>query len=487
MRLSSPRSLRHRLCFCSRLLAIWCCLGATGGALAVEKAVLQDMVLRNWELDDGLPSARINAVVRTSDGYLWLATQKGVVRFDGTQFVVFDTSNTPGMKDDRASCLLLDSHGDLWAGTYGATLLKREGQGFRAQDLGPAAKFHKEIGIARGKVNALAEDGQGALWVAIEDRGLVRFQNGQVERFGVTNGLASENVRIVLCDDRHRLWAVAEGELRIFEEGRWRAPEGWSAAAQNVRSISQARDGGLWIATTVGIFDSQDSRVYKLKDGQSSAQLQPYPWPADSQQFQRLALIEDRSGCIWCTTAGGVFLHTPGGSWQRLLSVAPWVQVEVLCLTESENGLLWMGTRTTGLLQVQKRQVMSYPLPPSKNNHAVLTVCASQDGSIWCGTDGAGIFRWQGEQMTPFGTEQGLTSLHVATLLEDRHTNLWAGTSAGLFHRVGGRFEPVPGPTALREPIMALLEDRAGNLWTGGRAGLVRLNAEGAKVFTVDQ
>jgi ligand-binding sensor domain-containing protein len=83
--------------------------------------------------------------------------------------------------------------------------------------------------------------------------------------------------------------------------------------------------------------------------------LEPYPWPQDSQQFQRLALLEDQSGRIWCAAAGGVFVHTPGGSWQRLLSVAPWVQVEVLCLAEDENRLLWMGTRTTDLLQVQKR------------------------------------------------------------------------------------------------------------------------------------
>ena len=155
MRHSSHRALRHRLFSYGNLLALWLCLGPVAGALAVEKTVLQDVVLRNWDLDDGLPSARINAVARTSDGYLWLATQKGLVRFDGTRFVIFDTSNTPGMKDDRASCLLLDRRGDLWAGTYGGTLLKREGQVFRAQDLGAAALSRKEPGIGRGESQRL--------------------------------------------------------------------------------------------------------------------------------------------------------------------------------------------------------------------------------------------------------------------------------------------------------------------------------------------
>ena len=236
-----------------------------------------------------------------------------------------------------------------------------------------------------------------------------------------------------------------------------------------MRTISAARDGGLWVATgTVDPLASRDLRLFKLKEGTWSAQLEPYPWPQDSQQFQRLALLEDESGRVWCAAAGSVFFRSPAGSWQRLLSAAPGVQVEVLCLAEDENGLLWMGTRTTGLLQVQKRQAMTLSLPAFARQHAVLTVCASKDGSVWCGTDGAGIFRWQADQITPFGSDQGLTNLHVATLLEDRRTNLWAGTDGGLFRRVGERFEPAPGPPALREPILALLEDRQGNLWTGG-------------------
>src|ERR1039458_6010343 len=134
---SSHQALRHRLFSCGHLPALWLCLGPVTGGFAVETTVLQEVVLRNWDLDDGLPSARINAVARTSDGYLWLATQKGLARFDGARFVSFDTSNPPGMADDRASCLLLDKRGDLWSGTYGGTLLKREGQVFRAQDLEP--------------------------------------------------------------------------------------------------------------------------------------------------------------------------------------------------------------------------------------------------------------------------------------------------------------------------------------------------------------
>ena len=481
---SSDRALRHRPFSYCHLLAVWLCLEPGAGGFAVETTVLQDVVVRNWDLDDGLPSARIYAVARTSDGYLWLATHKGLARFDGIRFVVFDTSNTPGMKDDRTSCLLVDRRGDLWAGTSGGALLKRAGQVFQAQDLGAALPSRTASTMAAGKVNAMTEDSQGALWLAIEGGGLLRFHNGQTVAFSTSSGLPSLDVRLVLCDAGGRLWVVAGGQLGLFEDGRWQAASGLPPQAQTVRTISPARDGGLWVATgMVGPLGSRDLLVHKFKEGVWSTQLEPYPWPRDSQQFRRLGLFEDQTGRIWCATAGGLFFRSPAGSWQRLLTDTPWGQVEIVCLAEGEDGLLWMGTRTMGLLQVKKRQAMTVSLPANASQRALLTACASKDGSVWCGTDGAGIFRWQADQIAHFGPEQGLTNSHVGALLEDRHLNLWAGTEGGLFRRVGDRFESVPGLPVLREPILALLEDRQGNLWTGGRTGVVRLNAEGGRFF----
>jgi ligand-binding sensor domain-containing protein len=126
MRYSSHGALRRWWCSPVSLLVLRFCLGLVDRGFAVDKTVFPDVVLHNWDLDDGLPSTRIKAISRTSDGYLWIATLKGLVRFDGTRFIIFDAPNTLGMKDDRASCLLLDSQGNLWAGTCGETLLKRE-------------------------------------------------------------------------------------------------------------------------------------------------------------------------------------------------------------------------------------------------------------------------------------------------------------------------------------------------------------------------
>lgn len=434
--------------------------------------------MRNWDLDDGLPSTRVYAVARTSDGYLWLATHRGLVRFDGVRFVTVTLTNVQ-VTWPRVTSLSAGGQGGLCVGASGQ-LLRQAGPGFVSVDVQQAT--------AGRRLNALAEDAQGALWLATEGAGLVRVQADRVEAFGIASGLPSANVSTVLGDGEGRLWAVAGGRLVRFEGDRWREPEGSPAPPESVEALARARDGGLWVVTAettrVG---HRNARLHKFRAGNWSAELAPYPWPTDSAQAHGSTVLEDQRGWVWCATAGGVFFHSPADLWQRLVTVSPWAQVEAQFLTEDEDGALWIGTRTTGLLQVQQRPVQTLPLPTAASQHPVLTVCVARDGSVWGGTDGAGIFRWEDDDLAQFAADQGLTDLHVAALLEDRRTNLWAGTFAGLFRRTENRFEPVPGPATLRKPTLALLEDRAGNVWAGGQGGLVEIKADGTEVFGPDE
>src|ERR1035437_6783704 len=93
----------------------------SGGTSASERVLTPDFLLRNWDLDDGLPSTRISGVARALDGYLWLATQWGLVRFDGLRFVTFNQQNTPALRENRVRCLAVAPDGTLWAGTETGT------------------------------------------------------------------------------------------------------------------------------------------------------------------------------------------------------------------------------------------------------------------------------------------------------------------------------------------------------------------------------
>ena len=106
-----------------------------------------------WVMEDGLPQNSIRAIAQTADGYLWLATQAGLVRFDGVRFTVFNTANTPPLTNSNIMALLSGEDGSLWIGTYGGGLT-------RLKD-GTFTTFTTRDGLAHDVVFALCEDGQG--------------------------------------------------------------------------------------------------------------------------------------------------------------------------------------------------------------------------------------------------------------------------------------------------------------------------------------
>jgi ligand-binding sensor domain-containing protein/signal transduction histidine kinase len=436
-----------------------------------------DFLLRNWDLDDGLPSTHINAMARTPDGYVWLATFNGVVRFDGVRFVIFNLDNTPAFKDSRVATLLVDHAGLLWVGTHSGGLLKRFGAGFEAVNPG--------VSKTAGAVTALTQDPQGALWIGTSDGELVRLGQGATKVFGKVDGWVSRGVSKLLSDATGRLWAVAGGNLLTFEAGQWKLPAGGPPPGQAVQAIAPSSDGGLWVAITPGSLpDHRGGQIMKLKAGQWEAGLETYSWPQNSSASRACALLEDKAGRLWCGTTGhGVFFRSLEGGWQSLTPRAPLSQMETICLEEDQEGAIWIGTRTTGVYQAQPRLLTSRYLPAEVDQSVLVTVCAARDGSVWGGTDGAGVFRWRGRELTCFGSEQGLSNLRVAELLEDQHSNLWAGTYGGVFRLKGDRFEPVTEPAALRDATFALLEDAHGHLWAGTRNGLVCLEEGQSTVY----
>src|SRR5436305_2769515 len=125
---------------------------------------------RIWRTEEGLPQSKIQAFAQTPDGYLWIGTSGGLVRFDGARFTVFDRSNTPVLRDDSILSLLTARDGSLWIGTEGGGIAHMGKAGFQA--------YGSAEGLTNGFARALLEDSRGRLWVGT-DRGFFRFANGR--------------------------------------------------------------------------------------------------------------------------------------------------------------------------------------------------------------------------------------------------------------------------------------------------------------------
>ena len=431
-------------------------------------------VAQQWYLNAN--SLGIMTLARTPDGYLWVGTTTGLVRFDGARFVTLTTNTTPALGDNAISSLFTDTNGDLWIGTFAGTLARRHAGTFTAL---PA-----DASLRDSFINGILREPRGQMLLATARRGLVRYAGGPVETL-MPRGGANDRRATIAADRQGGLWGIVNGQLVEATPEGWGVPADIPAPAMAPLGLTPARDGGLWVATSSPqYYGGRGTRIYKLKDRRWQGELSPYPWVQTRQETNLGALAEDAAGRVWAALNGaGVYVWEPGEGWRRPVESGLAAQIRAMTLLADAEGSVWVGGYDGEPCQLRPREVSLLKLPPGPGEHSVQTVCATRDGALWLGTDGAGAYRHHEGHFTHFGAAEGLTNQDVRVWLEDRQSQLWAGTLGGLFVQRGDRFEPAPGAPALRGVVLTLCEDHAGHLWVGSFDGIVRLGADGVKVF----
>src|SRR5215472_1153586 len=177
---------------------------------------INEYVHNSWRTEDGLPQNSVLAILQTRDGYLWMGTQEGVVRFNGVQFTVFDKSNTRAIKHNDVRALLQDRQGNLWIGGFGGGLIQYRDGVFRS--------YLREDGLSDNTVPALLQDRSGNLWVGT-DNGLDQFQNGMFIRFGKEQGLSDVIINALTEDGDGNLWIGTDNGLNRVAHADFHNPK----------------------------------------------------------------------------------------------------------------------------------------------------------------------------------------------------------------------------------------------------------------------
>jgi signal transduction histidine kinase/ligand-binding sensor domain-containing protein len=403
----------------------------------------------SWTTENGLPQNSINHILQTRDGYLWLATNGGLVRFDGARFVVFDRS-TEGVKSQRVLALLEDSQGTLWAGAESWMLIRyREGK-FSTYTVGNGPP-----GVYASRVE---EDDEGNLWItwhgavsAVTKFDGVRFLNYKPEDFG--HGLSGDPGR------RHPWWSQDSAGLHCLVKGRVQtfSLQGDLPKAQVLRVSADSR-GHLWIQTRgAGVVKATNG---KLRPGAIRGGL-----PNDEVGGH---FLEDRKGRLWFAQFGGNFYRIREGRPELAATFM------VFVLYEDREGSIWVGT-SEGLHRVRESALTLYTQREGLSVNSVYSIFQDRRGVFWIGTWDGGLNRYERGRFTHYGVSAGLPSARITCTYEDTSGRPWVGTQAGIGHLKGGRFTGYDDePGFLQREVWAVHEDRAGNLWFATDGGLVK-------------
>lgn len=430
-------------------------------ALSPDKAMTQ-YVHDVWKTKDGLPQNSVQAIVQTRDGYLWLGTPSGLVRFDGVRFTVFDRANTPAIQNSNVRALLEDRRQRLWIGTYGGGLLELSNGRFSA--------YTTRNGLAHDVVHSLYEDPHGDLWIGTAG-GLSRLSNGRFRTYSVREGLSSNTVFRTQMDRNGTLWIGTQGGgLNRLSSGKitvFGASEGFPETY--VGALLEDHQGTLWIGTYGG-------GVKKLRNGS----LTTYGRKEGLSDDRVVSLYEDRDGNLWIGTYTGLNRLTDG-------KIATYKEQDGLpremvgCIYEDRERNLWLGVASGGLHRLKDGVFTTYPTTEALT-YGIAFPIYQQGQTLWIGTEGAGLTRVERGTFRTYSKKDGLAHDFVMSLAGGRDGSLWVGTYRGLNRFKDEHLTTVPLAASSPESVSALYEDRGGRLWIGTYGGGLLLRENGRVV-----
>jgi ligand-binding sensor domain-containing protein len=389
--------------------------------LGCQHGVAEDFRVRSWHVQDGLPDGTVTALAQTPDGYLWIGSRKGLVRFDGARFSQVGGLDGSALADQRIVGLLAARDGTLWIASESGLVAQFTNGQFRVRQPPYVA------GVQTGNqppvreephwfaFSPLAMDSEGVVWGLHQTNSLLRFAGSGAPTIVPLDGLPAGAPLGIWSAGAGDLWLLKGSNACVFREGRWSsiALGGEPTAGGGVACAGRER--GMWFGIA-GATQAENFLRHCTAERWESAPI-PFPLEPGTDRVMVSAVLEDRHDRLWASSWwGGLHVRTPDGAWQRVQAQGPLAKCVVTALFEDRQGAVWVGTVGEGLHQVTTQPVSTVLLPPEAASAFVTTLYAAHDGAIWMGTGGKGLYRWQAGSFTHFGAADGLPSEHISSI-----------------------------------------------------------------------
>jgi ligand-binding sensor domain-containing protein/signal transduction histidine kinase len=492
---------------------------------------LSQYLREQWTTDSNFPGGAIDAINQTSDGYLWMGTEKGLVRFDGVDFRL--TSSFSEFSGNLVSGLTTDGEGRLCLIFWGAGVLcHRDGKYVnlasivRRTTLEVISSWRKEDGalvltdlvdgilLVRGEnvqilaprtllppslVLALAETRDGKIWLGTT-AGLFYFAAGRTTRAN-----SDKKINCLLPVGDRELWVGTSKGLYRWNGtllSRVKLPQ--ALADAQVLALLRDHDGNVWAGTTRGLlrinasgvsvsdeggfesgginalFEDREGNLWagggrgleRIRDGTFVTYTLAAGSPASKQDGPVYVDSENRT---WFAPAGGGLYFMKDGQAQPLKS--SFLHDEVAYSITGRKNEIWIGTQRSGLKRFEYINEVTggktYTQADGLAENNVFAVYQSQDGAVWAGTLTSGVSKFKDGQFVTYTTADGLASNTVSEILDTRDGTVWFATPNGLSALSRGHWTTYTTEDGLpSNSVNCLFEDSARVLWIGTSRGL---------------
>jgi diguanylate cyclase (GGDEF)-like protein len=401
-------------------------------------------VRSSWALQNGLFQKSVMAVTQTRDGFLWLATEEGLVRFNGRTFVTFDERNAPGLGDRFIRSLAAAPDGSLWIGTM---------SGLARYSGGKFESFRDEP-ETRMDIYDLCVGTDGSVWFS-SDRGLRRLQNGVFRNYTTADGLPANGITGLAEAPDGVLWIATLNGLVSFKSGRFTTYSKWDGADSGpLNSVSIGRNGAVWVGGkngSVGLWSGDRITTW---------------WKGNGARID--SLREDVDGTLWIAFEKLGLGRMRGHNLELLTQSNGLPSNNPDWIFEDRERNLWVGWADAGLSMFRDAKFTSFGKPEGLSSDSISSVIQAADGSFWVGTVDAGVNHLVNGRVRTFSTADGLADKSALGIVQSRDGSVWIGSGSGRVTRIeDGRATTFRIPGSLTPELPAIVQDRSGDLWLG--------------------
>ena len=473
-----------------------------------ETLSLTQFTHRYWDTDDGLPQNSINAIANTQDGFLWVGTQEGLVRFDGLEFKVFNKTNQDAFKSDDVRVLIQGRDSVLWIGTRDGGLVKYSDGTFsegvvdeilgsaRITAIQPSAdrsftwvgtssngvwkikdgKAEPVSAIPSKEITSLLETSVGVLWVGTRDKGLLRMHMGEVVSYsGVDKGLVSTDITSLAQDStRGLLWVGTRKDgifsIRGLDIQRYRKQDG--LPSDFILSLYVDMGGSVWVGTDqAGLARITFSQEKDMVMGHLGEERPFHVSFLDSQRgFSGdvvKAIYADLKGNMWIGTDGGGLNALRESKFLTYTSFDGLVDDFVFSIHEDYSRSVWFSTQK-GVSQLKDGKLNTYTSAQGLAMDFVTSIDSWPDSSVWFGTYGGGLNRYKDGVFSLLTDADGLPNNSIYALYTDSRGTLWIGTGGGIATYEDEVTRTITEEDGLSSNLITVItEDRDGSMWVG--------------------
>lgn len=472
------------------------------------KLPAQEYNVAPYSLDEGLHQSQVLDIMQDRRGYLWLGTHRGVSKFDGNDFQVYEPRNSE-MLGNFVSIILEDKNGDIWVGTE---------EGLARYHPNTFKRYKDSNNIKNESILAMLEAEDGKLWIGSQTGNLYHYQDGKYLKNDLPweNKPAEISIRDLEPGLEGRIWIGTTKGLFFFEpkeadKGIQAFGAGDKMSDLEIFDIQYLEGTEFWIGTQKGLFS-----LNLQKNTYEAVQSDEIDDP------NIFCLTKDQLGVIWIGTGKGLFRYKNGGFYEvapgdRLLDV----QVRTFLVDKEAN--TWIGTNGSGMRKITEGSFVKFNLEdglisditksfledPSgniwissqdrgidlfsegeilrsyttKNGLGGDDICTSfkdSQGNFWFASYNGSLTLYQEGNFTSFGKKAGLDCRSVYCINEDAQNNIWVGTDRGVFRKNGEVFERIYSTAngLISDVIYSLLPDSKGKLWVGTQVGLSICDAD---------